>query len=84
MRDSLGNVAALACSDVITEPVVREADQSNNTTALIANVSIRDVWQSQTEALLDICVMDTDDQSYLHRAVEAVLSSAEREKQRKF
>ena len=58
---------------MIKEPVVREADESNNITALIADLGIRGVWQPQTEALLDI-----------HRPVEAVLSSAEKEKQRKY
>ena len=42
------------------------------------------MWQPQTEASLDICVVDTDAQSYLHRHVEVVLSSAERDKQRKY
>ena len=84
VRDSLGNVAALAYSDVIKEPVVREADESNNNTALIADLSIQGVWQPQTEALLDIHVVDTDARSYLHRPVEAVLSSAERDKQCKY
>ena len=48
MRDSLSNVAALAYSDVIKEPVVRETDESNNTTALIADLGILGVQQPQT------------------------------------
>ena len=64
--------------------MVRETDESNNTTALIADLGIQGVWQPQTEALLDIHVVDTDAQSYLHRPLEAVLSSAERAKQRKY
>ena len=63
VRDSLGNVATLAYNDVINKPLgVREADESNNTAALIADLGIPGVWQPQTGALLDIHVVDTDAQ----------------------
>ena len=45
---------------------------------------MRGVWQPQAEALFDVHVVDTDAQSYSQRAVMAVLSSAEREKKRKY
>ncbi len=45
---------------------------------------MRGVWQPQSEALLDIRVVDTDTQSYVQRAVSAVLATAEREKKRKY
>ena len=42
----------------------------------------RGLWQLQIEALLDICVMDTDAQTYVNRTVDAVLASAEQEKRK--
>ena len=56
------------------EPVVREP----------ADLGVRGVWQPQTEALFDVRVVDTDAQSYAHRTVSAVLSTAEKEKKRKY
>ena len=50
----------------------------------MANLSIRGVWQSQTAVLLDVCVMDTNAQSYASRTVDAVLCSAEQIKYRKY
>ena len=49
--------------------------------SLVAHLSIRGVWQSQTVALFDIRVNDTD---YLHRDVASIQSSAEEEKKRKY
>ena len=51
---------------------------------LIADLSIQGVWQPQTAALLDVRVIDTDAQSYASRTVDAVLCSAEQEKERKY
>ena len=42
----------------------------------------RGLWQLQIEALLDVCVMDTDAQYYVNRTVDAVLASAEQEKKK--
>ena len=39
------------------------------------------MWQPQTAALLDVRVIDTDAQSYASRTVDAVLCSAEQEKE---
>ena len=52
--------------------------------ALVADLGVRGVWQPQTEALFDVCVTDTDTQSYAQRTVSAVLSTAEKEKKRKY
>ena len=62
--------------DVIREPIVQEA---NDACGMVADLSIRGVWQSQT---FDIRVIDTDAPLYLHRDVASVLSSAEEEKKR--
>ena len=43
---------------------------------------MRGVWQSQTEALFDICVIDTDTQFHAQRSVDAILASAERVKRK--
>ena len=40
--------------------------------------------QPQSEVLFDICVVDTDAQSYACRSVSAILSAAERKKKRKY
>ena len=64
MRDALGDLAAIVYKDVVREPIVQEADNSRGRPALIADLSIRGVWQPQTAALLDVRVIDTDAQSY--------------------
>ena len=81
-RDALGDLAAIVYKDVVREPIVQEADDSSGRPALIADLSIRGVWQPQTAALLDVRVVDTDAQSYASRTVDAVLCSAEQEKKR--
>ena len=83
-RDALGDLAAIVYKDVVREPIVQEADDSSGRPALIADLSIRGVWQPQTAALLDVRVVDTDAQSYASRTVDAVLCSAEQEKKRKY
>ena len=51
---------------------------------LVADLAVRGLWHSQSEALLDIRVVDTDADSYCHRPVAAVIKSAEEEKKRKY
>ena len=84
VRDALGDLASLAYKDVIREPIVQEANDACGIPSLVADLSIRGVWQSQTVALFDIRVIDTDAPSYLHRDVASILSSAEEEKKRKY
>ena len=79
MRDALCDLAAIVYKDVVREPIVQEADDAYGRPALIADLSIRGVWQPQTAALLDVRVVDTDAQSYACRTVDAVLCSAEKE-----
>jgi len=45
---------------------------------------MRGVWQLQTKALFDVCAIYTDTQLYAHRTVNAGLSTAEKEKKRKY
>jgi hypothetical protein len=84
IRDAIGDLADLVWHQVHREPVVREANDSNNIRDLIADLGVRGVWEAQTTALFDIRITDTDAQSYLSRPVEAVLSYAETEKKRKY
>ena len=44
IRDSLGDIAALAFREVIKEPVVHDADPENDETALKADLGIRGLW----------------------------------------
>ena len=84
VRDALGDIVAVTYKEVVREPIVREADEARGIPALVADLGVRGVWQPQAEALFDVRVVDTDAQSYVQRAVSAVLASAEREKKRKY
>ena len=55
VRDALGDLAAIVYKDVVREPIVQEADDASGRPALIADLSIRGVWQPQTAALLARC-----------------------------
>ena len=46
--------------------IVRESDDKNDLTALVAELGVSGVWQPQTMALLDIRVVDTDDPSHIN------------------
>ena len=74
----------MAHNEVLREPIVRESDDKNDLTALVADLGVRGVWQPQTMVLLDIRVVDTDAPSHINRSVEAVLISAELQKKRKY
>ena len=65
------------------EPVVSDGSDSI-LEPLVANLCVREVWQSQTEALFDIRVVDTDAWPYCGCTSIAVLSSAEAEKKCKY
>ena len=84
IRDAIGDLASIVYTEVIREPVVQEANDACGIPSLIADLSIRGVWQPQTVALFDIRVVDTDAPSYSHRDVAAILSTAEEEKKRKY
>ena len=48
--------------------------------ALVAHLCVRDVSIPQSETMFDICIVDTDAQSYRNQTPLAVLSSAECDK----
>ena len=62
--------------------VVEAGDQHGET--LIADLCVRGVYLPQAEALLDIHVIDTDTQSYLHHTPSRVLYNAKAEKKNKY
>ena len=80
VRNAIGDVASLVYKEVIREPIVQEANYACGIPSLFADLSIRGVWQSQTVALLDIRVIDTDAPSYSHWDVASILSSAEKKR----
>ena len=51
---------------------------------LVADLGVRGVWSPQFEALFNICVTDTDTQSYLGHTPESVLFQVETEKKQKY
>ena len=82
VRDAFGDLASLVWSPVVKEPIV--CDGSGSADSLIADLSVRGVWEPQTEALFDIRVVDTDARSYRARSPRDVLSCAEVEKKCKY
>ena len=79
IRDALGDYSSLAWSQVKKEPIVKEANESSGSPALVADFSVRGVSVPQAEVLFDVRVVDTDAQSYLDRSPLDVLSIAVRE-----
>ena len=63
---------------------MKEANIRGGTPALIADISIRGLWEPQAVALLDVRVVDTDAPLHIHWNAVAVLSSAEEEKKQKY
>jgi len=61
VRDAFGDLASLVWSPVTKEPIVCNNFAGANT--LIADLCVHGVWESQTKALFDIRVVDTDAQS---------------------
>ena len=84
IRDAFGDLASIAYKEVLREPVIREPNVQNNVPALVADLSVRGVWQSQTTTFFDVRVVDSDASSYVQRDVNAVLSSIEHFKKQKY
>ena len=84
IRDALGDLASNAYKEVVREPVVREPNDREKVPALVADLSVRGVWQPQATTFFDVRVVDSDANSYLHRDVGAVLSTIEHTKKQKY
>ena len=52
IRDALGHLASIAYKDVVREPVVREPNDHEKVPALVADLSVRGVWQPQATTFL--------------------------------
>ena len=75
-------MAAQVWSQVVREPIVKEAGSKANGPGLRADLGIRGVWTPQVEALFDIKVIDTDAASHLHRTPESILDTGALEKKK--
>ena len=63
-RDVISGLASIVYKEVLKEPVVQEANSAEGVASLIADLSIRGVWQPQTLALFDVSVTDNDGPSH--------------------
>ena len=66
------------------EPVVKDISHDDSGEVLIADLCVWGVWLLQAEALFDVCVIDTDAQSYLCQPPTSVLLTAEIKQKRKY
>ena len=76
IRDCIGDIASpQVWTQVVREPIVREAERQVGDSGLRLDLGVRGVWQPQAEALFDFKVIDTDAPSYSNRTPESVLES---------
>ena len=74
IRDALGDLASIAYKEGVRElSVVREPNDREKVPALVADLFVRGVWQPQATTFIDVRVVDSDANSYLHRDVGAFL-----------
>ena len=71
-------------TQVVREPIVREAGTQVGDSGLRLDLGVRGVWQPQAEALFDFKVIDTDAPSYSNRTPESVLESGAQDKKRMY
>ena len=65
------------------EPVVCESSNDPFSVIMIADLWVRDVWQSQVYFLFDVCVVNTDAPTYCNCSPQIVLRSAKAKKKQK-
>ena len=58
---------------------MNESTVTSSDPGLRLDLGIRCVWQPQVEALVDVCVVDTDAPTHCHRAPNAILESSSQE-----
>ena len=78
-----GQHAVMAFSHVTKEPMVREyGSNAADGGVLVCDLAVYRVWNPQTEALLDVHVVNTNAQSYNGRSItlELHVDSIAREK----
>ena len=84
IRDVISDLAGRAWNQITREPVIRNASESSVGPALIADLGVRGVCQTQAVALFDVRAIDTDAQSYRSHTPQSVLGIAEDEKKREY
>ena len=84
VRDLLCELSSMAWSNVIKEPIIQEPSLNPPSEGLVADLSVRGVWQRQCTAMFDVRVVDSDSPSYSDKSPQSVLAIAEREKKRKY
>ena len=62
------------------EPVVREPNVREKIPALVADPSVRGVWQPQATTFFDVRAVDSDANSYMLRAVLSSIEHTEKKK----
>ena len=82
IRDCIGDIAAQVWTQVVREPIVREAETQVGDSGLRLDLGVRGVWQPQAEALFDFKVIDTDAPSYSNHSPESILESGAQDKKR--
>ena len=80
IRDCIGDIAVW--TQVVREPIVREAHIRAGDSGLRLDLGVHGVWQPQAVALFDFKVIDTDAPSYSSRSPESVLESGAQDKKR--
>ena len=64
VRGAIGGQAAMTLSQVKWEPIIKDAYEESNSPVLIADLTVREVWQPLAMTLFDVSLTDTDTQSY--------------------
>lgn len=82
VRDDCARLASLAWVGVTTEPVLQESTDSMP--ALVADIRIQGVWESERVAFFDTRVINADAPSYLNQDWESISKRAAREKHDKY
>ena len=54
VRNAIGDLVAMAWSQVKREPIVKEADEENHSLVITVDLTVHGVWQPQAVALFDI------------------------------
>ena len=54
IKDAMGDIAAMAYSEALKEPIMRDRDDKNDIPALVADLGVRGMWQRQAMALIDV------------------------------
>uniref|UniRef100_A0A0K8T2B6 Uncharacterized protein n=1 Tax=Lygus hesperus TaxID=30085 RepID=A0A0K8T2B6_LYGHE len=82
LRDCCAKLGDMAWGGATTEPVLREADGS--LPALIADIKIQGVWDSERPAFFDTRIVNADAASYSSQDWDTTACAAAREKHAKY